>query len=76
MDKFIARLNIEHYRKVLAAERAQEERQLISRLLAEEEATLAAFRRRRHLRPPPQTRAFLISIWNITENGWRPRPPR
>lgn len=42
MDKFIARLNIDHYRKVLAAERDPERRQAALRLLAEEELRLAA----------------------------------
>jgi hypothetical protein len=42
MDKFVARLNIDHYRKVLAAECEPERRLMILRLLAEEEATLAA----------------------------------
>ena len=43
MDEFIARLNIEHYRKALTSERDPERRHLISRLLAEEESKLAAF---------------------------------
>ncbi len=42
MDEFIARLNIEHYRKVLAEEREPALRNLIARLMAEEEAKLAA----------------------------------
>ncbi|MEJ2624929.1 MAG: hypothetical protein P8Z80_10420 [Pseudolabrys sp.] len=41
MDEFIARLNREHYREVLADECAPERRRLIERLLAEEEAKLA-----------------------------------
>ena len=42
MDKAIARLNIEHYRKLLANEIDETRRQQIVRLLAEEEAKLAA----------------------------------
>jgi hypothetical protein len=42
MDKAIARLNIEHYRKLLANEIDEARRQTITRLLAEEEAKLAA----------------------------------
>jgi hypothetical protein len=42
MDKTIARLNIEHFRKRLAAETDEITRQTLLRLLAEEEARLAA----------------------------------
>ena len=42
MDKYIARLNIEHYRKQLATEQDETKREQIARLLAEEEAKLAA----------------------------------
>ena len=42
MDKTVARLNIEHYRKLLATEQDEAKRQTILRLLAEEEAKLAA----------------------------------
>ena len=41
MDKTVARLNIEHYRKLLANEIDETRRQMIARLLAEEEAKLA-----------------------------------
>lgn len=41
MDKTIARLNIEHFRKRLAAETDETRRQTLLRLLAEEEAKLA-----------------------------------
>ncbi len=41
MDKTVARLNIEHYRKKLAEETDQTTRQTLLRLLAEEEAKLA-----------------------------------
>ncbi len=41
MDKTVARLNIEHYRKLLAIEADETRRQMLARLLAEEEAKLA-----------------------------------
>ena len=41
MDKTVARLNIEHHRKLLAIEADETKRHLIARLLAEEEAKLA-----------------------------------
>ena len=42
MDKFIARHNIEHYRKLLTTEQDETRRREILRLLTEEEAKLAA----------------------------------
>jgi len=42
MDKTVARLNIEHYRKLLVIETDETRRKMLSRLLAEEEAKLAA----------------------------------
>ncbi|MEJ2377875.1 MAG: hypothetical protein P8Y71_21620 [Pseudolabrys sp.] len=42
VDKVIARLNIEHYRKQLADETDEAGRNTIMRLLAEEEAKLTA----------------------------------
>jgi hypothetical protein len=42
MDKSIARLNIEHHRRLLARETDEARRQKIERLLAEEQAKLAA----------------------------------
>jgi len=42
MDKTIARLNIEHYRRLLARETDDARRRKIERLMAEEEAKLAA----------------------------------
>ena len=41
MDKSIAKLNIEHYKKILAAETDATKREAITRLLAAEEAKLA-----------------------------------
>ena len=41
MDKTVARLNIEHYRRLLAKETDESRRQVLIRLLAEEEAKLA-----------------------------------
>jgi hypothetical protein len=40
MDKFVAKANIEHYRRLLAKESDEAKRQLLARLLAEEEAKL------------------------------------
>lgn len=42
MDKTIARLNIENYRKKLAIEQDETKRQTLMRLLTEEQAKLAA----------------------------------
>ena len=41
MDRSVARLNIEHYRRLLATETDEARRQTLLRLLAEEEAKLA-----------------------------------
>jgi hypothetical protein len=41
MDRSVARLNIGHYRKLLAAETDEARRHTLSRLLSEEEAKLA-----------------------------------
>ena len=41
MDRSVARLNIEHYRRLLANETDEARRQTLARLLAEEEAKLA-----------------------------------
>ncbi len=42
MDRTVARLNIEHYRKLLAHETDEIKRQTLLRLLEEEEAKLNA----------------------------------
>ena len=42
MDKMVARLNIEHFRKQLATETDESKRQMLLRLLGEEDAKLAA----------------------------------
>jgi hypothetical protein len=42
MDRAVARLNIDHFRKLLATETDETKRQSLLRLLAEEEAKLAA----------------------------------
>ena len=41
MDRSVARLNIEHYRRLLANETDETRRRTLMRLLAEEEAKLA-----------------------------------
>ena len=41
MDRSVAHLNIEHYKRLLAQETDAARRQLLLRLLAEEEAKLA-----------------------------------
>ncbi len=41
VDKFIAQLNIAHFREKLATEQDEAKRQTLMRLLAEEEAKLA-----------------------------------
>jgi len=46
MDKSVARLNIEHYRKLLATDLDDTKRQTILKLLAKEEATLARLTKR------------------------------
>ncbi|HUI14961.1 MAG TPA: hypothetical protein VL048_16000 [Xanthobacteraceae bacterium] len=42
MDRTVAHLNIEHYRKLLARETDESKRQTLLRLLEEEEAKLSA----------------------------------
>ena len=46
MDRTVARLNIEHYRKLLETETDEKKRATLTRLLAEEEAKLAALDKR------------------------------
>ncbi len=45
MDELIARLNIEHFRKLLATELDETKRKTVLQLLAEEETKLEAARR-------------------------------
>lgn len=52
MDKYIARLNIEHFRKLLARETDETKRETLIQLLAEEELKLAALR---NAAKPPKT---------------------
>jgi len=42
VDRTVAHLNIEHYRRLLASETDERKRATLKRLLAEEEAKLAA----------------------------------
>jgi hypothetical protein len=46
MDKTVARLNIEHFRKLLRQEQDEAKREAILRLLTEEEAKLATLENR------------------------------
>jgi hypothetical protein len=55
MDKFVARANIEHYRRKLAQETDETKRQVLARLLAEEEAKLEA------LTDDPQKSGLMMS---------------
>jgi len=48
MRKFVARLNVDHYRQMLAAETDVEKRKLIQKLLAEAEAELADAKQKMH----------------------------
>ena len=50
MDKTIARLNIEHFRRQLSEEKDDAKRQTLQRLLAEEEAKLAQITKRQQER--------------------------
>jgi len=42
MERFVARLNVEHLRDALSSETDETKRQTLARLLADEEAKLAA----------------------------------
>jgi hypothetical protein len=53
MDRTVAKLNIAHFRKLLAAETDETKRQTITRLLAEEEAKLEALTKQ--TKPPGET---------------------
>ena len=52
MDPTVARLNIEHFRRLLEHEADEKRRELLLRLLAEEEAKLAESKRRGKGEPP------------------------
>ena len=52
MDKFVAKANIEHYRRKLAQETDETKRQVLARLLAEEEAKLASLTNDPQKKPP------------------------
>lgn len=53
MDRTVAHLNIEHYRRLLEKETDESRRQLLMRLLAEEEAKLAGNAPRERKRRTP-----------------------
>ena len=46
MNRFVAKLNIEHYREALAKETDEAKRLTLAHLLAEEERKLAALEKR------------------------------
>jgi len=52
LDRSVAHLNIEHYRRLLATETDQAKRELLMRLLKEEEAKLAKVKEAERKRPP------------------------
>ncbi len=52
VDRSVARLNIEHYKRLLARETDEARRQLLLRLLAEEEAKIADSRPQERKRRP------------------------
>ncbi|HUI97444.1 MAG TPA: hypothetical protein VLX44_16940 [Xanthobacteraceae bacterium] len=52
MHEMIARLNLEHFRKLLASETDQPKRRTLLRLLAEEEAKLASSVQPPEVQPP------------------------
>jgi len=41
VDRTVARLNVEHFRRLLATETDEERRQILQKLLTEEEAKIA-----------------------------------
>jgi hypothetical protein len=46
LDKVVARLNIEHYRKKLTEEKDPDRRNMLVRLMADEEAKLASLEKK------------------------------
>jgi hypothetical protein len=52
MDRTVARLNVEHYRRLLATESDEQKRSTLQRLLAEEEAKLSDNAPRERQRAP------------------------
>ena len=52
MDRTVARLNIDHYRRLLAEEKDEAKRKTLQKLLAEEEAKLAGAQGSPKSRPP------------------------
>jgi hypothetical protein len=52
MDHAVARLNVEHYRRLLASETDEQKRRVLQKLLAEEEAKLGGVAARERKRTP------------------------
>jgi hypothetical protein len=46
VDRTVAHLNVEHYRRLLATETDEDKRKTLKRLLAEEEAKLASIQQK------------------------------
>ena len=63
MDKFVAKANIEHYRRKLAQETDETKRQVLATLLAEEEAKLAS------LMADPQKKSRLMGADATAASG-------
>ena len=55
MDRSVAHLNIEHYKRLLATESDEARRELLVRLLKEEEAKLARAKQPEQKPPPSGT---------------------
>ena len=53
MDRTVAHMNIEHYRRLLAVETDEARRQTLLRLLAEEEAKLSSAKTPGHSQEKP-----------------------
>ena len=56
MDRTVARLNIEHYKRLLEGETDESRRQLLLRLLAEEEAKISDSKPTGRKQPPSSAR--------------------
>jgi hypothetical protein len=55
VDRTVAHLNIEHYKRLLAMETDENKRKMLKNLLAEEEAKLARVQREDNCRGPSRS---------------------